>query len=40
MKINKDSVKELWDNTKCINIHILGIPEEREGDLRKYLKRL
>ena len=44
MKRNEDSLRDLWDNIKCINIHILGVPEggERERDrkdLRKYPKR-
>ena len=42
MKRNEDSLRDLWNNIKCINIHIRGVPEgeERERkDLRKYLKR-
>ena len=27
MKTNEDSVRHLWDNIKCNNIHIIGIPE-------------
>ena len=40
MKKNGDSLKDLWDNIKCTNIRIIGVPEgdERE-DSRKYLKR-
>ena len=32
MKRNEDSLRDLWDNIKCNNIHIIGIPEgvERE----------
>ena len=42
MKRNEDSVRDLWDNIKCNNILIIGVPEERRKrkDLRKYLKRL
>ena len=27
MKTNKDSLRDLWDNIKCMNICILGVPE-------------
>ena len=43
MKRNEDSLGDLWDNIKCTNTCIIGVPEgeERETkDLRKYLKRL
>ena len=41
-KRNEDSLRDLWDNIKRNNIHIIGVPEgeEREKDPRKYLKRL
>ena len=28
MKRNEDSLRDLWDNIKCSNIHIIGVPEE------------
>ena len=28
MKRNEDSLKALWDNIKCTNICIIGVPEE------------
>ena len=40
MKKNEDSLKDLWDNMKCTNILIIGVPEgEERKDSRKYLKR-
>ena len=40
MKRNEDSLRDVWDNIKCSNISIIGVSEgeEREKDLRKYLK--
>ena len=34
LKTNEESLRELWDNVKLINVHIIGVPEgeEREGD--------
>ena len=42
MKRNEDSLRDLWDNIKLNNIHVIGVPEgeEKEKDQRKYLKRL
>ena len=40
MKRNEDSLRDLWDNIKSTNIHIIGAPEgEERKDPRKYLKR-
>ena len=30
IKRNENSLRDLWDNIKDIDIHITGIPEERE----------
>ena len=30
MKRTEDSLRDLWDNTKCTNIQIIGVPEEEE----------
>ena len=32
MKRNEDSLRDLWDNIKCTNIHIIGIPEGEETE--------
>ena len=28
IKINEDNLRDLWDNVKCPNIRIIGVPEE------------
>ena len=30
MKRIEDSLRELWDNVKCTNIRIIGVPEEEK----------
>ena len=42
MKRTEDNLRDLWDNINCINIRIIGVPEEGEKrkGLRNYLKRL
>ena len=30
MKRIEDSLKDLWDNIKCTNIQIIGVPEEEK----------
>ena len=41
MKRIEDSLRDLWDNIKCTNIRVVGIPEEEERKiLRKFLKKL
>ena len=41
MKRNEDSVRDIWDNTKCIKNHIIGSQKQirERKNLRKYLKR-
>ena len=39
IKRSEESLRDLWDNIKCTNIHIKGVPdgEERKGQIT-YLK--
>ena len=38
---NKDSLRDLWDNIKHTNIHIIGIPEGKERkDPRKLFEEI
>ena len=30
MKTIEDSLRDLWDNIKCTNIQIIGVPEQEE----------
>ena len=32
MKRNEDSLRENWDNIKCTNIHIIGVPEREDRE--------
>ena len=36
MKRTEDSLRGLWDNIKCTNIQIIGIPEEEEEKKKVY----
>ena len=40
MKRNEDSLRDLWDNIKCNNIRVIGVPEgeEREKGPEKILE--
>ena len=43
MKRTEDSLRDVWENIKCTNIQIIGVPEEEEKKkerIRKFLKRL
>ena len=41
-KRNDESLRELWDNVKCTNIHIIGVPEgeEREKGTEKVFQEI
>uniref|UniRef100_A0A8D1TW45 LINE-1 retrotransposable element ORF1 protein n=1 Tax=Sus scrofa TaxID=9823 RepID=A0A8D1TW45_PIG len=32
LKTNEESLRELWDNVKCTNVCIIGVPEEEERE--------
>ena len=34
MKRNEDSLRNLWDNVKCTNTGITGVPEGDDGEKR------
>ena len=36
LKTNEESLRELWDNVKCTNICIIGVPEGEEREKEKY----
>ena len=40
MKRTEDSPKNLWDNIKCPNMQIIGVPEEEEKKKGKRKKRV
>ena len=42
MKRNEDSLRDVWDNNKCKNIRIIGVPEaeEREKGPKKIFKEI
>ena len=40
MKRTEDSLRDLWDNIKCTNIRIIGIPEEEEKKTEKIFEEI
>ena len=41
MKRTEAGLRDLWDNIKCTNTRIIGVPEEeKKKGMRKFLKRL
>ena len=41
MKRTEDSLRDLWDNIKCTNIQIIGVPEKkREKEYEKVFEEI
>ena len=42
MKRTQDSLRDLWDNIKCTNIQIIGIPEgeEKKKGYKKFFEEI
>ena len=40
IKRNEDNLRDLWDNIKCPNIQIIGVPEDRKKGHEKILKEI
>ena len=40
-KRNEDNLRDFWDNIKCPNIQIIGVPKKKtkRKTMRKYLRR-
>ena len=39
MKRNEDNLRDFWDNVKCPNIRIIGVPEEEDQKKKKQARR-
>ena len=40
LKTNEESLRELWDNVKCTNIHIMGCQKKRERREKKIFQEI
>ena len=39
-KRNEDNLRDLWDNVKCSNIQIIGVPEEEDRKKKKKREKI
>ena len=39
IKMKEDNLRGIWENIKCTTIHSIGVPEEREKEREKELKK-
>ena len=39
LKTDEESLRDLWDNVKHTNIHIIGVPETERRGQKKYSMR-
>ena len=40
IKRNEDNIRDLWDNVKCSNIQVIGVPEDKKKDHEKILEEI
>ena len=40
LKTNEGSLREIWDNVKHTNIHIIGVPEGEEREKEKIFEEI
>ena len=40
IKRNEDNLRDLWDNVKCSNIQVIGVPEDKKKDHEKILEEI
>ena len=42
IKRNEDNFRDIWDNVKCLNIQIIGVPkeEDKKKDHEKILEEI
>ena len=40
IKSNENKLRDPWDNVKCPNIRIIGVPEDKKTDHEKILEEI